>query len=76
MPFLGIPIRNGLSLGLGTVVALATDYASPNPGPPWIVFSSAGAPYSVDAEVKNSAGTSYYVVEIVLSSDGTAYAPV
>jgi hypothetical protein len=76
MPFFGIPIRNGLSLGLGTVAALATDYASPNPGPPWIVLSSVGAPYSVDAEVKNSAGTSYYVVEIVLSSDGTAYAPV
>ena len=76
MPFFGIPIRNGLSLGLGTVAALATDYASPNPGPPWLVLSSAGTPYSVDEEVKNSAGTSYYVVETVLSSNGTAYAPV
>jgi len=76
MPFFGIPIRNGLSIGLGSVISLASDYASPNPGPPWIVLSSTGVPYSVDEEVKNSDGTSYYVVETVLSSNGTAYAPV
>jgi hypothetical protein len=76
MPFFGIPIRNGISIGLGTIVSLATDLASPNPGPPWIVLTSAGTPYSVDEEVKSSNGTSYYVVETVLSSTGAAYNPI
>lgn len=76
MPFFGVPIRNGLALGLGSVAALATDYAAPNPGPPWLVLSSAGVAYSVDEEVKNSAGTSYYVVEAVKSSTGTEYYPI
>ena len=73
MPFFGIPIRNGVSIGLGTIASLATDLASPNPGPPWIVLTSAGTPYSVDEEVKSSNGTSYYVVETVVSSTGAAY---
>jgi hypothetical protein len=55
---------------------LATDYAGPNPGPPWIVLSSGGTPYTVDAVVLSSNGTSYYVVETVLASNGTAYNPV
>ena len=76
MSFFGIPIRNGLPLGLGAVVSLATDFATPNPGPPWLVLTSAGVAYSVDEEVKSSAGTSYYVVETVLSSNGTAYNPI
>lgn len=76
MPFFGIPIRNGLALGLGAVASLATDFAAPNPGPPWIVLNSSGTSYSVDEEVKSSAGTSYYVAETVLSSNGTAYNPV
>ncbi len=72
----GIPVRNGLALGLGTVATLATDYAGPNPGPPWIVLSSNGTSYTVDAVVLSSNGTSYYVVETVLASNGTAYNPV
>lgn len=76
MPFFGVPTRNGISLGLGSIATLATDFASPNPGPPWIVLTSAGVPYSVDEEVKSSSGTSYYTVETVLSSAGTAYNPI
>jgi hypothetical protein len=72
----GIPVRNGLAIGLGTVAPLATDYAGPNPGPPWIVLTSDGTPYSADAVVLSSNGTSYYVVETVLSSNGTAYSPI
>jgi hypothetical protein len=72
----GISVRNGLAIGLGTVATLATDYAGPNPGPPWIVLSSGGTPYTVDAVVLSSDGTSYYVVETVLASNGTAYNPV
>lgn len=72
----GIPVRNGLALGLGTVATLATDYAGPNPGPPWIVLSSNGTAYTVDAVVLSSNGTSYYVVETVLGADGTSYTPI
>ena len=72
----GIPVRNGLALGLGTVITLATDYAGPNPGPPWIVLTSNGTPYTVDEVVLDSAGTSYYVVETVLTSNGTSYSPI
>lgn len=72
----GIPVRNGLTIGLGSVATLATDYAGPNPGPPWIVLASNGTPYTVDAVVLSSNGTSYYVVETVLASNGTAYNPI
>jgi len=72
----GIPVRNGLSLGLGTVATLATDFASPNPGPPWTVLTSNGAAYVVEEIVLASNGTPYYVVETVLTSDGTAYNPI
>ncbi len=72
----GIPVRNGLGLGLGTVATLATDFAGPNPGPPFIVLASDSTPYSVDTIVLNSAGTSFYVVETVLTSDGTSYSPI
>lgn len=72
----GIPVRNGLGLGLGTVATLATDFAGPNPGPPWIVLTSDATPYTVDEEVLDSAGTSYYVVETVLTSGGTSYSPI
>lgn len=76
MPFFGVPIRNGLAIGLGAVATLATDFASPNPGPPWLVATSAGVQYSVDEEVKSSTGATHYVVETVLSSAGTAYNPI
>ena len=76
MSFFGIPLRNGLAIGLGTVVTLATDFATPNPGPPWTVLSSTGTAYSVDEVVLDSSGASYYVVETVLSSNGTAYNPI
>jgi hypothetical protein len=72
----GIPVRNGLGLGLGTVITLATDFAGPNPGPPWVVLTSTAVPYTVDEEVRNSAGTNFYVVETVLTSDGTSYNPI
>lgn len=72
----GIPVRNGLSLGLGTVATLATDFASPNPGPPWTVLTSDGTAYVVEEIVLASNGTPYYVVETVLTSDGTAYNPI
>ena len=72
----GIPVRNGLGLGLGRVATLATDFAGPNPGPPWIVLTSTAVPYTVDEEVLNSSGTSFYVVETVLTSNGTAYNPI
>ena len=76
MPFFGVPIRNGLTLGLGCVITLATDFATPNPGPPWLVLSSANVAYSVDEVVLSSDETQYYVVETVFSSNGTAYNPI
>jgi len=72
----GIPVRNGLSLGLGTVATLATDFASPNPGPPWTVLTSNGTAYVVDEVVLASNGTAYYVVETVPTSNGTEYNPI
>jgi hypothetical protein len=72
----GVPVRNGLAIGLGTVAPLATDYAGPNPGPPWTILDSAGAIFTVDAVVLSADGTAYYVVETVLSADGTAYSPI
>jgi hypothetical protein len=76
MMFFGSSIRNGLTIGIGSIVALATDFASPNPGPPWIVLSSTGAAFNVDEVVIDSSNTSYYVVETVLSSNGTSYNPI
>jgi hypothetical protein len=72
----GIPVRNGLSLGLGTVATLATDFASPNPGPPGTGLTSDGTAYVVDEVVLASNGTAYYVVETVLTSNGTEYNPI
>jgi hypothetical protein len=55
---------------------LATDFASPNPGPPWTVLTSDGTAYVVDEVVLASNGTAYYVVETVLTSNGTEYNPI
>ena len=76
MSFFGPSVRNGLAIGLGTVATLATDFATPNPGPPWTVLSSTGTAYTVDEVVLDNSGTPYYVVETVLSSNGTSYTPI
>lgn len=69
----GIPIRNGLSLGLRPVATLATDLSSFDPGPPWIVLTSSGIAYLVYQVVQDSSGTAYTVPFLVKSSDGVDY---
>lgn len=74
----GIPVRNGLAIGLGTVAALGVTTAPnpPDPGPPWIVLDAAGVSYICSDAVLDSSGVSYTVVATVLSSDGTSYNPI
>jgi hypothetical protein len=69
----GIPIRNGLSLGLRPVATLATDLSSFDPGPPWIVLTSSGIAYLVYQVVQDSSGTAYTVSFLVKSSNGVDY---
>lgn len=80
MPYFGIPIRNGLPIGLGTVAGLAGRAVAPSPPPPagsFAVLPAAGTPtYTVTRTVLDSAGTSYAVPGAVLSSGGTSYSPI
>lgn len=75
MSYFGIPIRNGLAIGLGSVAALGIDTGAAPPPPPSTitVLGSTGTSYSVPLTVLDSAGTSYTVSSTVLSSTGTAY---
>lgn len=74
--FFGVPLRNAVSLGLGGIISLATGEATPNPGPPWQVLSSAGVTYTVDTIVLSSNGTAYVTVDTVLDSAGNTYFPI
>ena len=75
MSYFGIPIRNGLAIGLGSVAALGVDVGAAPPPPVGniTVLGSTGTSYSVPLTVLDSAGTSYTVSSTVLSSNGTAY---
>lgn len=74
MPFFGAPIRNGLAIGLGTIIGLAGKPAAASPPAPTIsVRDSAGTSYTVPLTVLNSSGTGFTVSNTVLSSGGTAY---
>jgi len=73
MPYFGIPIRNGLPLGLGSVVGLASG-VQPIPSPGTIdVLNSAGTSYTVPLIVPDSLGFEYVVTDTVLASNGTPY---
>ena len=80
MPYFGVPIRNGLPIGLGTVASLASLAPAAAPPPPagsFAVLPAAGTPtYTVTRTVLDSAGTSYSVSGTVLSSGGTSYTPI
>jgi hypothetical protein len=76
MSYFGIPLRNGLPLGLGAVASLASlaPAAAPPPPPSNItVLNSTGTSYSVPLAILTSTGASYTVTDSVLSSNGTAY---
>jgi len=75
MSYFGVPLRNGLAIGLGSVAALGVDTGAAPPPPPSTitVLNSAGASYSVPLDVLSSAGVSYTISSTVLSSNGTAY---
>jgi hypothetical protein len=74
MPYFGVPVRNGIAIGLGTVISLAGKPAAASPPAPTIsVLDSAGTSYTVPLTVFDSSGTSYTVSNTVLSSGGTAY---
>ena len=75
MPYFGVPIRNGLSIGLGSVAALGvTTTAAPPPPPADItVLSSDGTSYGVSFSVLTSAGTPYTITSTVLDSAGNPY---
>ena len=77
MSFFGIPIRNGLPLGLGAVAALSSAGAAVAPATGFSVLPAAGAPtYTVTLTVLNRAGTSYTVSSTVLDSAGASYTPI
>jgi hypothetical protein len=79
MPFFGVPIRNGIPLGLGSVVGFGIAVAAAPPPPPntFDVLPSSGAPtYTVTNDVPNSSGIVFAVLAAVLSSDGTSYSPI
>ena len=76
MPFFGVPIRNGLSLGLGQAISVGAA-ASPLPPPTSYinVADSLGNEYAIPLPltVLDSSGASYVVPTTVLSSGGTPY---
>ena len=75
MPFFGLPIRNGLPIGLGSVAGFGSALNVVPTG--FAVLPAAGAPsYSVTTTVLDSLGTSYTVSTTVLNSAGTAYTPI
>lgn len=79
MPFFGVPIRNGIPLGLGSVVGfgIAVAAAPPPPLNTFDVLPSSGSPtYTVANDVPDSSGTVFAVLATVLSSDGTSYSPI
>lgn len=74
MPYFGVPVRNGIAIGLGTVISLAGKPAAASPPAPTInVRDSAGTSYTVPLTIFDSSGTGYTVSNTVLSSGGTAY---
>ena len=72
----GIPVRNGLAIGLGSVATLATDYAGVVPPSGFSVLDAAGVSYSVPLTVLGADGASYTVSSTVLGADGTSYTPI
>lgn len=77
MPYFGIPIRNGLPLGLGTVASLSSRPPAAVPPVTFAVLPSGGSPtYLVSRVVFTSAGASYTVPGTVLNSSGTSYTPI
>ena len=77
MSFFGVPLRNGIPLGLGTVAALSSAGAAVAPATGFTVLPSAGTPsYNVTLTVLDSAGTSYVVSSTVKDSAGTSYTPI
>ena len=73
MGYFGIPFRNGVPIGLGSIVG----FGSPAPPAGFAVLPAAGTPsYSVTTTVLDSAGTSYTVSTTVRDSAGTAYTPI
>ena len=71
----GIPVRNGLAIGLGSVATLAAGGASA-PVSGFSVLDAAGVSYSVPLTVLGADGTSYTVSSTVLGADGTSYTPI
>jgi hypothetical protein len=74
----GIPVRNGLAIGLGTVAALGVNVSvnPPDPGPPWIVLDADGNPYICSDSVLDSDGNSFTVIASVLDADGNTFNPI
>lgn len=73
----GIPVRNGLAIGLGTVVALGIKSVNPpDPGPPWIVLDADGNSFICSASVLDSDGNSFTVIAAVLDADGNSFNPI
>ena len=75
----GIPVRNGLAIGLGTVAALGiqtTAPSPPDPGPPWIVLDADGNSFICSDSVLDSDGNSFTVIAAVLDADGNSFNPI
>ena len=77
MGYFGIPFRNGVPIGLGSIVGFGSSAEAPAPPAGFAVLPAAGTPsYSVTTTVLDSAGTSYTVSTTVRDSAGTAYTPI
>lgn len=72
----GVALRNGLPLGLGHVPALGGFGSGSIPGPPYIILSCDGTPYSVARDVMQCDGSEYFVVRPVVACNGTSYVPI
>lgn len=75
MPFFGVPIRNGLPIGLGSAAGFGGALPPPPPSSFIEVADSLGNKYAIPLPltVLSSDGTSYVVPTTVLSSGGTPY---
>ena len=69
----GIPVRNGLGVGLLASTSLATRRGTAPPAAAFAVLNAAGVSYTVTRNVLDASGASFAVPQAVLAADGTSY---
>jgi hypothetical protein len=76
--YFGVALRNGLAIGVGSIIALGKQASVPSPPPSttWDVESSSNTSYICSTAVLSSDNTSYACVSTVKDSAGSEYSPI